>query len=211
MDKWLFLHKKTLKRIVFIISIIICLFYIVLVIDVNYLFKKNYGSIEYKDERCNVPFEYRGLLLMFTGFRVLTADQAVEIYGDDTLRMVDGIEFELEPLDKDHLYVEIDYDYKKLSEDFRWDLTDLYLCSKIKGCQINGEFHELMITDGGIDPHKLEVGESVKGRRIGFMIDYDYDKYKDDPDDSGLELILPGYKGQEYVTRLVLKESDRLE
>lgn len=111
MDKWIYYHKRTIKKIGIGLTILGLIIYAVLVWDATYLFKKNYDVGGFNEIKINEPFEYKGLEITITGCEIFTGKQAAERYGDSETVMYDleGNEVYLAAVDPDLTYVRVDY------------------------------------------------------------------------------------------------------
>ncbi len=208
MDRWLYLHKKTIKKTGMVIMVIVALIYAILVWNTNRLFKKNYHDEGFKDVSCNELFEYKGVQLVIKDFKALTSEQVIEQYGnpEEYAYDMEGNKVPVDSVEKEFTYVIICYDMKKLVEDPQFDMTDILLCDSMTNGCIEPYFHNLLLGDDVIMMDDIAVGETIKNRVMGFCLSNTYmDKqYVKDPSKDKYFLAFPAYENNMRPIRIRL-------
>lgn len=209
MDRWLYLHKKTFKRLGIILLVISLVIYGVFVWDINYLFRKNYHNYGYRDVSLNEYFEYKGVGFIIRDFKALTAEQVIEQYGNPEMYVydMDGNLVPVDTIEKGITYVIVGYDMKKLIDSPEYNITDIVLYDTMTNGNVDLDFHEMLLGDNVIYMNEMKVGETITGRTMGLVLgNYGMEeKYAKDPTKDKLYMVFPSESIDEKPIRIELK------
>lgn len=208
MERWLYFHRKKLKKLGVILLVISLIIYGIFVWDINYLFKKNYHDDGYRDISFNEYFEYKGIGFIIRDFKALTAEQVIEQYGNPETYAydMDGNMIAMDTIEKGLTYIIVGYDMKKLVDSPEYDITDIVLYDTMTNGSVDLDFHAMLLGDNIMYMNQINVGETISGRTMGFTFShYGMEKkYAKDPTKDKFYMVFPSESIDEKPIRIEL-------